>query len=87
MGEIEKDDAVGFFEDELHFVKGRGYGGQPFLLPKVKEYRAAVRAWGERFGLTSADRGRLSINPDPVPTLRERIRSRRRARKTEDEDE
>ena len=37
MGEIDKDnDAVDFFEQELHFVKGRGYGGQAFLLPKLR---------------------------------------------------
>ncbi len=51
----------------------------------AKEYRAALRAWGERFGLTPADRGRLSIDPHPGLSVRERILLSLRERKTEDE--
>ncbi len=31
------EDAVNFFQRELHFVKGRGYGGTPFILPAFQK--------------------------------------------------
>lgn len=56
------NDAVGFFEEELHFVKGRGYGRQPFILPAFqKKWVRDILGTVRRDGLRQYDEAYLEV--------------------------
>lgn len=65
MGEINETRAgaaVDFFQQELTFVKGRGYGGQPFILPPFqKRWVRDLLGTLKRDGLRQYDEAYLEI--------------------------
>ena len=65
MGQIDRKtakEAVGFFEQQLHFVKGRGYGRQPFILPKFqRKWVRELLGTLKRNGLRQYDEAYLEV--------------------------
>lgn len=65
MGQIDRKtakEAVGFFEQQLHFVKGRGYGRQPFILPPFqRKWVRELLGTLKRNGLRQYDEAYLEV--------------------------